>query len=94
MSPGQQKLGPETRTNYPELRTPSNERVLETQEIEDVADAGPGGGFAIARVGLAINEAVLEAEEVKDVQHPISRCRVAVGVGVRFGLASGSIRAR
>ena len=39
-------------------RTPKNERILKTHEVEDVADSFARARIAIARVGVAGRESV------------------------------------
>jgi len=50
------------------LRTPAHKGVLETEEVEEVADELACAGVAVAGVGLGVDEAVLEAEEVEEVE--------------------------
>src|SRR5688572_4041170 len=77
-------------------------RILEAQEVKDIAHARAGAGVAVAGVGSARVVAVLEAEEVEDVQDARAGRAVAIGVasgaerdlqvvhgGVAFHLAAG-----
>jgi hypothetical protein len=54
-------------------RTPRHKRILETQEVKDIADERAGAGVAVAGVGHARDETVLEAQEVKDVKCACAR---------------------
>ena len=55
------------------LRAAAHERVLEAEEVEDVAEAAARALVAVAGVGIVRDEGVLEGKKVEDVQDAGSR---------------------
>ena len=51
---------------------PGDERLLKTEKVEEITNAGPRRGVAVTGEGLAVHECVLEAEEVEDIQDTIT----------------------
>ena len=74
------------------LRASGRERVLEAEEVEDIAQTWSARHAAIACARFLVHERRLEREEIEDVQRPATRAHVEVGIAPARAFAAARTR--